>query len=291
MIIQIAASLENITTLVRPNYDGVATIWDGNRFIQCRTMPNQIFRCESAGTVMQPSLMTVLTPARIERLATLGWEIDSSFGNWVHVFPSDQKLQDVADLLLKALIQGYDAKIDTIEIKTDWVYHQICMPRVGPRQNLAGSIVTSASMMPTAIRGCNYVKPVTVSSFQDLKKLYEKQVIGESQRLRININRAIHFVISTDFGYVQCTTNIKPDAIFCEAASAFSWAALESILTPQRINHLHELGFSDPGTSPNYSKIYLLEKYSDTDIAHELLTIIYEIYGYHGTSSLQITTE
>ena len=287
----ISASLENITTLERPNQDGLATIWDGNKFVQCRALSNKIFRCEAAGILMQPSLSSVLTTARVQRLAALGWEIDPSFGNWVHIFPSDTKLSDVSGLILKMLIEGYDVNIESIEVKTDWVYHQTCMPRIGPKQNLAGNIVTSMNMIQTSIRACNYVQPTMIMNFEDLQKTYQKRITGEVQRLRINVDRNLHFIINTDFGYIQCVTSTKPDSLFCEAASAFSWAALESILTPQRISRLHELGYIDPGKSPNYSKFYVLEKYSDTEIAHEVLSIFYEVYGYHGSTNFQILNE
>jgi hypothetical protein len=66
---------------------------------------------------------------------------------------------------------------------------------------------------------------------------------------------------------------------------------LSAVLTAERIARLHAIGYADPGRAPNYSKAYLLGKFDDAAIAHELLTILYQVYGYHGAPKLKINTE
>ena len=96
---RVETALTNIVTLHRPGQDGVATVWDGNKYIQCRLQLDRAFRCEAAGTLMQPSLARVLSPERIAKLHTLGWTLNSSFGNYVQIFPSGLPVKDIAKRL------------------------------------------------------------------------------------------------------------------------------------------------------------------------------------------------
>ncbi|MGG2377381.1 hypothetical protein ACE400_29710, partial [Salmonella enterica] len=80
----------------------------------------------------------------------------------------------------------------------------------------------------------------------------------------------------------------SPAAIYCEAQSAESWAALASILTPDRVSRLRNAGYADPGRAPNYWKSYPLDKFNDAAIANELLAILHEVYGYAGAMTLKI---
>ena len=91
------AALANIINLDRPGEDGLATIWDGNKYVQCRRTTDRDLRCEAAGTVMQPSLAHVLVPERLARLAALGWQLDPSFGNYVQDFSADLPLENFDD--------------------------------------------------------------------------------------------------------------------------------------------------------------------------------------------------
>ncbi len=86
---RIEAALQNVMTLERPGQDGFATIWDGNKYVQCGRLRDRGLKCEAAGSLMQPSLDHVLTPERVSRLAALGWRLDPSFGNYVQTFPAD----------------------------------------------------------------------------------------------------------------------------------------------------------------------------------------------------------
>jgi hypothetical protein len=294
---RVEAALTNIMTLNRPGEDGLATVWDGNKYVQCRFTRDRQLRCEAAGALLQPSLSHILAPERIARLTALGWRFDPSFGNYVQNIPSDWPASQIADKILRALAEGYDAEQTKLEVRTDWITSQPCPPRNGPSQNLAGMINDAPSMAATAIRGCAYVsKPdlgpsVSAGSTAELIDLYKSRVTGEIARLRVNIDRDVFAVFGAGIGYVQCRPRSSPSSIYCEAQSADSWAALASILTPDRLAHLHEAGFADPGRGPNYWKNYQLDQIDDASIARELLTILHDVYGYNGLPALKVETE
>ena len=66
---------------------------------------------------------------------------------------------------------------------------------------------------------------------------------------------------------------------------------LAGVLTPSRIERLHSAGFADPGYSPNFQKTYQRDTADNADMAHQLLTILFEVYGYDGVKKLRIETE
>ena len=291
--LRVEVALENVATLSRPDEDGFATIWDGNKYVQCRRMPDQAWRCEAAGTLMQPSLEHILVPERIARLATLGWHLNTSFGNYVQAFPVGMPVSQVADRILLALREGYDAGLDNLEVQSDWLTSEPCPPRNGPSQNLAGMVNNAPAMAETAVHACAYLpapdeelSPL-VGTAADLMSIYGKRASGEIQRLRVNIDRRVFVVLDTAGGYVQCGPESSPPAIYCEAQSADSWEVLARILTPDRVTRLHAAGFTDPGHAPNYWRTYPVDEFSDTAIANELLTILYEVYGYNGRPKIE----
>lgn len=145
----------------------------------------------------------------------------------------------------------------------------------------------------TAIHACAYTPAPVVAfgSAAELINVYGARVTGEIQRLRVNLDRRIFVVFETDIGFVQCAPETSPASIYCEAQSADSWPALASVLTPERLQRLHAAGFADPGRAPNYWKLYPLEKFDDAGIAHELLTLLYDVYGYNGASKLVVKSE
>lgn len=294
---RVELALANIATLNRPGQDGYATVWDGNRYVQCRRMPDQALRCESAGALLQPSLARLLVSERVARLGALGWQLDPAFGNYVRSFPAGMPASDVSGHIVQVLREAYDADPANMEIATDWLKSEPCPPRNGPSQNLAGMVNDAPAMAPTALRGCSYrpdpdqAPPLPVRTPAELIDTYAARVTGEIQRLRVNIDRPIFFVLDTEGGYVQCGPQTAPPAIYCEAQSAESWPVLARILTPDRLARLHGAGFADPGRAPNYSKAYALDQLSDAAIANELLSILYDVYGYNGVPRLKYTTE
>lgn len=287
------AAISNVTSLHRPGQDGLATIWDGNKYVQCRLMPDRELRCEAGGALMQPSLGRILVPERVARLVALGWQLDPSFGNYVQVFPSGLPASQIADGILRALKEGYDADLSNLEIQTDWIKSAPCPRRNGPSLNLAGMINDAPAMAATAVYGCAY-KPEPSSLVQtnvDLINIYGARVAGEIRRLRINIERRVFVVVDTGGGYVQCGPQTAPPAIYCEAQSAESWPVLSRILTPDRVARLHAAGFAEPGRAPNYWKAYSLNDYNETAIANELTTLLFDVYGYNGSPKLEFKTE
>jgi len=293
----IEATLDNITNLNRPGQDGYATIWDGNKYVQCRRLPDRSLRCESAGALMQSSLEHVLTPERIARLIALGWRLDPSFGNYVQVFSADAASSLVADKIVRVLREAYDADAADLDVQSTWIRSEPCPPRNGPSQNLAGIVNDAPSMAATAVHACSY-RPkadlgpsLPAGSTPELIGFYGAKVTAEIQRLRVNARRDVFAVFQAGIGYVQCRPDILPPTIYCEAQSADSWEALASVLTPERIHRLHELGFADPGRGPNYSKTYATDQFDDTAIARELLTVLHDAYGYTGQPTLKVTTE
>lgn len=232
---RVMAALQNVMTLDRPGQDGYATIWDGNKYVQCGRMFDRSFRCEAAGTLMQPSLDHVLTPVRVSRLIMLGWRFDPRFGNYVQDFPAGTAISLVTDKILQVLAEAYDADVTKIEVSSIWVKSELCPPRNGPTQNLAGMINDAPSMARYAVHACAYTPaPNTtpsfaVSSVEEMINLYGVRVTGEIQRLRVNLNRDVFVVLQAGIGYVQCQPGSSPPAIYCEAQSAESWEALRSV--------------------------------------------------------------
>lgn len=294
---RIELALANITTLVRQGQDGYATVWDGNKYVQCMRMPDHVLRCEAAGSLMQPSLARVLVPERVARISALGWRFDPSFGNYVQVFPAGISLSRVAERILDVLVEGYDANLADLGIQTDWVASDPCPPRNGPSQNLAGMVNDAPSMRLTAVYGCSYqpspddAQMPEINSTTDLIEIYGARTTAELQRLRVNIDRWVFFAIETGAGYVQCGSESSPPAIYCEAQSADSWPVLSRILTPDRVARLHAAGFSDPGLAPNYWKEYPVADFADVDIAEELLAVLHDAYAYNGIPPLRFVTE
>jgi hypothetical protein len=117
---------------------------------------------------------------------------------------------------------------------------------------------------------------------------YGPTVTAEIQRLRINYTDKVYAVFDAGIGYIQCAPEVSPPALYCEAQSAESWEPLASIITPERETRLRGAGYADPGRSPNYWKSYALDKHTDVAVASEILTILYEVYGYAGALKLKI---
>jgi type III secretion system-like peptide-binding chaperone len=294
---RVVAALQNIMTLDRAGQDGYATVWDGNKYVQCGRLFDRSLRCEAAGALMQPSLEHVLASERVSRLAALGWRFDPRFGNYIQDFPTGTATTLVGDKILQVLAEVYDADVANLEVNSIWVKSEPCPPRNGPSQNLAGMINDAPSMARYAVHACAYTltpnngPSVAASSAAELINLYGVRVTGEIQRLRVNLNRDVFVIFEAGIGYIQCHPDTSPPAIYCEAQSADSWEALRSILTPERVARLHAAGFIDPGRAPNYWKSYSLDQMDDQAIAGELLTILHDVYGYTGLPKIQVITE
>jgi hypothetical protein len=290
------AALDNVASLQRPGEDGYATVWDGDKYVQCKFTPRGGFRCEAGGALMQPSLAQVLSPERIGRLAALGWRLDPSFGAYVRKFPAGVPTSAVAQAVLQALAEGYDADVSDVEVESRWVASEPCPPRNGPTQNLAGMVDDAPSMAGFLLHACAYVPSPDLAAGEPasaaaLVSRYGSRVAAEIQRLRVNASADVFVVFESGIGYVQCQPQTSPDGIYCEAQSAESWPALRAVLTPDRIARLHAAGYADPGRAPNYARNYPTAAFTDAAIASELLTILHDVYGYDGAQPLSIKTE
>ena len=161
---RIVEALDGIRNVSRPRQDGYSTVWEGDKYVQCHVLSDQSLSCEAAGAMMQPSLEGVLTPGRKQRLTSLGWRLDPSFGGYTQIFPPSLSLDKAADRILAALHQGYDADLTFVDVQTRWVGHQACPPRRAPGQNLAGLVDDSPTMAATAVQGCAYSRSSTTTS-------------------------------------------------------------------------------------------------------------------------------
>lgn len=280
-----AEALENIAAIRRPGQVGYATIWDGNKYVQCYAAGADTLRCEAAGSLMQPSLKLVMRP---DDLVALGWAKDESFGNFVRTFPKETGWTDIATAAVTALTEAYDAEPQWLEVRTQWPPEAECPPRNGPTQNLAGMI----NDMPAAVVACSYEEVVSLetTALAASPDLYEPAIAAEIQRLRVNASEPVFAVFDAGIGYVQCAPDAASSAIYCEAQSAESWPALATILTHERVELLHAAGFSDPGRSPNYWKNYAMDRETDLAIAKEILTLLRDVYGFTGNWDLEVHT-
>jgi hypothetical protein len=294
---RVEAALGNMMSLNRPGQQGLATVFDGNKYVQCRRMPDQTVRCEAGGALLQPSLSHVLTPVKIDRLNQLGWSLDPGFGNYAQTFPSGASVNRIGEAIVQALAEGYDADIAHLDVRSDFIAIQPCPPRNGRTQNLAGAIEDPPAISSGALRGCAYraapdsTPRLATGSVDELIEAYGPRVAAEIQRLRVNLDREVYVIFDADIGFVQCASETSPPSIYCEAQSADSWPALASVLTPDRVAKLHAAGFADPGRAPNYWKSYPLDGVDDAAIARETLTILHDVYGYAGAARLVIKTE
>lgn len=289
--------LENISTVIRRGKVGYATVWDGNKFVQCRRTADRQMRCEAAGTTMQPSLARILTVERRGRLEALGWTLDPTFGNYARTFSAETPTRRMAADILQALVDSYDVNVDEIELSTRWVADVPCPPRAGYSQNLAGSVGDAPGVLAYAVTTCQFtpdVSPDKASTDQSLDQLrasYGARIKAELQRLRLNRDRPVWVVFDVGIGYVQCAPETPKLTLYCEAQSEESWAALSAVITPERRSILRSAGYADPGRAPNYSKSYPMSSQDEVATADQILTILHSVYGYVGRIPLETRTE
>jgi hypothetical protein len=65
---KVIEALDHVRNLARPRQDIYATIWEGDKFVQCHAPSDQGLSCETASPTLQPALEGVLTPDRRKRL-------------------------------------------------------------------------------------------------------------------------------------------------------------------------------------------------------------------------------
>jgi hypothetical protein len=300
---EIESILRLLLKPIERRWETLATVWDGNAYIQCRRLGDGTWRCEAAGSLMQSSLRHVLTPERIDRLHQFGWRLDPSFGNYVQDFAADLPPEEIAAVLLTSLVQAYCVVVGRLEFQSWRVGKARYLPRNGPSQNLAGLINDARSMASTAIRaGCYVPAPEVpepsleagepVGRASDLLDRFGTRIASEIARLQKKLNsRRAFLIMQTDTGYIQCRPEWEERAICCEAISADSWPALAGILTESRIAHLDAAGFERPGLRQNYWRHYKVADYDSATVANALLTVLHKAYGCDITSKITLCTE
>jgi hypothetical protein len=296
--------LREVATYHSPNRQLLVTVWDGDKYVQCRRSEPKVLRCEAAGVRLQPSLAHVLTPDRVEHLTQRGWRIDPSFGNYARTFPVDAMSEAVMSEVLLALQFGYGADISAMEVKTDLVPRESCPRRNGYTQNLAGMINYAPTMRAGSIQACAYTPPPgpppaqlapksAAAPVQHVLHLYGERLAGDVRWMSLakGAKHVRRLILDTGEGYVQCESNATPGELYCEAASADSLPDLAGRLTPDRVAYLHRIGFADPGYAPNYSKTYRAKTIDARTISVELLTLLHDVYAYDGSAALEMKTD
>jgi hypothetical protein len=300
---QIVAGVSSVLAPMEKTRDGVLTVYDGNMFVQClasHRLPN--WRCEAAGLEGEPWLRHVLTPERQARLIALGFKPDPSFGNFVADIPKTTAPEALADLILRALIEGYGATPDALNIRAERIESARCHKRIKSGADRGGSILTpNWGYAKDAVVGCgtpgpdhmNYDDPASTMpqpDGRDTRSVYLIYMAEELKRLESVKNSYVIFEAGP--AYVQCMNDDEDRKIYCEAASADAVGApIERILTPDRIAKLYAAGFKPPGKTMNYARFYPQADYTKAAIAQALLDVLKDAYGYYGAPKMNLETE
>ena len=299
---QIVAGVSSVLVPIEKTRDGVLTVSDGNMFVQClasHSLP--VWRCEAAGLEGQPWLRHVLTPERQDRLIALGFKPDPSFGNFVADRPRPTAPEALADLILRALTEGYGVRPDDLTIHAERIASARCHKRMKAGADRGGSILTPHwGHAQDAVAGCGTRGPDHMNSDdasvmpqpdgRDTRSEYLIYMAEELKRLESVTDS--HVIFDGGPAYVQCANDVEDKQLYCEAASADAVGApIERILTPDRIAKLREAGFSPPGKAMNYWRFYPQAEYTKAAVAQALLDVLKDAYGYYGAPKMNVETE
>ncbi len=310
--VRIEAGVREVSVPQRPGIDGVLTVADGGIYVQCLARANaQRWRCEAAGFEGQSWLTHVLTPGRQDTLVARGFTPDHETGNFVRDLPRSLPPEDLAALLIGVLTDGYGVPRDEIEVYSDWLPARPCHLRLSADNVDGGALVTHhygresiryasfSCRIVTHPNAMNYDDPkapvpgAPTSGPVDLDARYGAAMAAQLLRLEgkpPGEDRYAIFGIGT--GYVQCLADVKEQQMYCEAASDDAVGLpLARILTPARKAKLLAAGFEPPGQSMNYARMYPFRDYDPRAMAHALLGVLREGYGYEGAPELTLSTE
>ncbi|HTH99027.1 MAG TPA: hypothetical protein VL574_16540 [Stellaceae bacterium] len=302
---KVAGAVGNTLMTPQPGQDGLVTVADGNEFVQCRQsslLPN--WRCEAAGTTMQPSLASVLTPARVTQLAALGFKPDPAFGNYVLEVAPTTDPDQLAAAIVQALSQGYGADIAAAEVDARRLTTQACPPRRNFGQDQAGAINTDPAMAGVSTAACSAMDALTAEPTdaagadarptrmptpnkvpKDVVTAYGPTVAKEMARLRRARTARIWITLDGADGHIQCRPDPADRAFACEATAAAGKSA------PQHVGLLHMAGFSDAEGAPNHTRRFPYRQFSDVQMARLLMTLLRDVYGFDGSSFLHAHDE
>lgn len=304
----IAKGIQKSLVPQRPKQDGILTINDNTLYVQCLNRAGMdVWRCEAAGLEGEPWLRNILTVERQEKLIALGYNPEKSFGNFVRIFPRSTPPSVLARNILDVMTQIYGADADDIAALSDWLPSQPCHPRIMAGHDRGGSIaarhwgfaqdISQGCRIVQNTNGMNYDDPHAVvpgsppEGEVDLDARYNAAIVTQIKRLEGG-QKHIWAIFEAGAPYVQCELDPDDHAIYCEAASGDAVGApLERILTPARRQKLLDAGFEPPGKVMNFRRLYPLDRYDDAAIAHALLTVLHDAYGYGGAPGLVLKTE
>jgi hypothetical protein len=305
--LSVAKAIKQILMAHRPRQDGVLTVRDNMLFVQCLDRPGAPdLRCEAAGLEGEPWLHNVLTMERQDRLMALGFKPDTTYGNFVRTFPRSIKPARLAEIIVGVLTEIYGADAEDIEALTDWLPTDPCHPRIKASHDRGGSIATPqwgfandigpGCKIVTNTDGMNYDDPDNVPSDVqpiDLDAHYGAAIAAQITRLEAGHHTDhIWAIFEAGVPYVQCAPDTEDNKIYCEAASEDSIGApLARLLTADRRQKLIVAGFEPPGKEMNFRRFYPLDHYDAAAIAHALLTVLHDSYGYTGTPAMMLKTE
>ena len=304
---QIAEGAKTALMSVDRTTDGILTLRDGNQFVQClATHFLKTWRCEAAGLEGQPWLRHALTAERQAKLAGLGFKPDPKLGNFLVRIPKTIEPGAMANLLYRALTEGYGVKPEDIAIKAEELAAQRCHQRIMANHELGGLIRTpTIGLERDAAPGCgidanydaaNYDDPkAVILSVQgiDVDARYLPAMTAELRRLETVADGVDAFsIFIAGPAYVQCMHDGAGQRMYCEAASEDAVGKpVERILTPERKAKLLAAGFAPPGKTMNYSRFYPAGQYDMAALAKTLLGILKDAYGYRGAPPMRLTTE
>ncbi|HEV2673358.1 MAG TPA: hypothetical protein VGV37_02385 [Aliidongia sp.] len=294
----------------RENRDGILTVSDNTLYVQCLNRADTSnWRCEAAGPEAQPWLRNVLTADRQEMLIARGFEPDSTIGNFVRLFPRSTPPDNLASIILAVLTRIYDADAGNIRVLANWLPARPCHRRIMARHDRGGSIAAPHwGFAQDVASGCEMVDKIDTSNHGesqattpgapsegeiDLDQRYRAAITLQIERLKEK-RQGVHVwaIFAAGIPYVQCKPALQENAIYCEAASVDAVGdLLTPILTPTRRQKLVDAGFEPPGKVVNFRRFYGLEKYDATAIAHAILAVLHDCYGYGGTPPLMLKTE
>jgi hypothetical protein len=132
--------------------------------------------------------------------------------------------------------------------------------------------------------------PIPKLTAPDLVAIYKSQLERQLQRLKTKSDHDLFIIMDSESGYIQFRMDLENRIIFCEAASVKSSPLIAQRLTHGNIARLHKAGFADPGVTPNYWKIYPLERFTDAAIAEETISLMHNVYNYEGGQPINILT-
>jgi len=308
--VAVAKGIQKVLMPRRPKLDGILTVRDNTLFVQCINRPEAPdLRCEAAGLEGEPWLHNVLTMERQDQLIARGFKPDTTYGNFVRTFPRSIKPAKMAGVILGVLTEIYGADADNIDALADWLPTQPCHPRIKATHDRGGSIATPSwgfavdigpgCKIVTNTDGMNYNEPdaatpgTSSGNDVDLDARYGAAIAGQIERLKAG-HQTDHIwaIFEAGIPYVQCAPDTEDNKIYCEAASPDAIGApLARLLTADRRQKLIGAGFEPPGKVMNFRRFYPLDQYDAAAIAHALLAVLHESYGYDGTPAMVLKTE